>query len=289
MATTFTNVATLSYNGAQIQSNVAVGMIEGMLSVSKYAVNESYAEGDTMTYVVSIVNNSDTAVNGLTVTDDLGAYPYGTGTVQPLTYIAESLQYYQNGVLQPDPAAATTDGLVLSDISVPARGSATLIYAAQVNGYAPLETGASITNTVTVDSPTVTAVTAEESVAVVNAALLSVVKSVSPIPVAENGALTYTFQLLNSGNTAVLDTENAVITDTFDPVLTDISVTLDGTALVEGVDYTYDETTGVFATANGVIAIPAASYSQIEKSGEWNMTPGSVTLAVTGQIGSAAP
>ena len=290
MATTFTNVATLSYNGTQILSNVAVGMIEGMLSVSKYAVNETYSDGDTMTYVVSIVNNSDTAVTGLTVTDDLGAYPFSTGTVQPLTYVAQSLQYYQNGVLQPDPAVSVTDGLVLSDIAVPAGGNTTLVYAAQVNAYAPLETGGTITNTVTVDSAAITAATAEESVAVTNEAQLSVIKSVTPIPVSENGELTYTFQLLNSGNTAVLDTENAVITDTFDPVLTDISVTLDGTALVEGVDYTYDEATGVFATANGVIAIPAATYTQDTSTGEWSMTPGSVTLAVTGKIiGMASP
>ncbi len=286
MATTFTNVATLNYKGEQVQSNIAVGMIEGTLGVSKYAVNETYGEGDTLTYVVSIVNHSCAALNGLTVSDDLGAYPFGTGTVQPLTFVENSLQYYQNGVLQPDPAAATADGLVLSGISVPAGGSVTIIYAATVNGYAPLETGGAITNTVTVDGPNVTAVTAEECVAVTNAAQLSVVKSVTPIPVAENGELTYTLQLLNSGNTAVLETENAVIVDTFDPVLTDITVVLDGTVLIEGVDYTYEETVGEFKTANGVIAIPAATYTQDATTGEWSMTPGSVTLTVTGKISS---
>lgn len=289
MATAFTNVATLSYNGEQVQSNIAVGMIEGMLSVTKYAVNESYSAGDTLTYVVSIVNNSSEAINGLTVTDDLGAYPFDTGTVQPLTYVENSLQYYQDGVLRPDPAVSTADGLVLSDISVPANGSATLVYSASVNAYAPLETGGSITNTVTVDGDAVSAVTAEESVAVANAPELSLVKSVTPIPVAENGELTYTFQLMNSGNTAVLETENAAVTDTFSPALTNISVTLDGTALTDGVDYTYDEATGVFTTGNGVIAIPAATYVQEAATGEWSMTPGSVTLIVTGKIGSAAP
>ena len=289
MATPFTNVATLSYNGRQVQSNIAVGMIEGMLSVTKYAVNETYGEGDTLTYVVSIVNNSDQAITGLTVSDDLGAYPFGTGTVQPLTYVTGSLQYYLNGVLQPDPAAATTDGLVLSGISVPANGNTTIVYSATVNSYAPLETGGAITNTVTVDSTAITAVTAQESVAVTNAAQLSLVKSVTPIPVAENGELTYTFQLLNSGNTAVLDTENATITDTFDPVLTGISVMLDGAALTEGVDYTYVESTGVFTTANGVLSIPAATYTQDPTTGEWSMTPGSVTLTVTGQIGTINP
>ena len=34
MATTFTNTATLSYNGETVQSNVAVGAIEGVLNVS---------------------------------------------------------------------------------------------------------------------------------------------------------------------------------------------------------------------------------------------------------------
>ena len=289
MATTFTNVATLSFNGEQVRSNVTVGLIEGILSVSKYAVNEQYGEGDTLTYVISIVNNSGEPVNGLTVNDDLGAYPFGTGTVQPLTFVENSLQYYQNGVLQPDPAVKTTDGLVLSDISVPANGNAAIVYSAVVNAFAPLETGGSITNTVTAESQTVTAVTAEESVAVTNEAQLSLVKSVTPIPVAENGELTYTFQLLNSGNTAVLDTENAVVTDTFSPALTGITAALDGTALTDGVDYTYDEATGVFATANGVLSIPAAAYTQDPVTGEWSMTPGSVTLTVTGRISTPSP
>lgn len=286
MATTFTNVATLSYNGAQVYSNTAVGMIEEVLSVTKYAVNETYGAGDTMTYVVSVVNNSDAAVNGLTVTDDLGAYAFGTGNVQPMDYIENTLQYYRNGVLQPDPAVSTADGLTLSDISVPANGNVTIVYSTALNDYAPMETGGSITNTVTINGTGVTAVTAQESVAVTNAAQLSVIKSITPIPVAENGELTYTFQLLNSGNTAVLETENAVVSDTFDPVLSNISVSLNGTALIAGTDYTYNEATGVFVTGNGLLSIPAATYTQDPTTGEWSVTPGSSTLTVTGTVGA---
>ena len=32
MATTFTNTATLSYTGGSVQSNIAVGSVEGILS-----------------------------------------------------------------------------------------------------------------------------------------------------------------------------------------------------------------------------------------------------------------
>ena len=284
MATTFTNQAALSYNGVRTLSNIAVGMLEGALSVTKNAVDQEYSAGDTLTYVVSIVNNSGAAVTALTVTDDLGAYPFGTGTVQPLDYVAGSIQYYSNGVLQAAPAVSAASGLAISGISVPAGGSVMLVYDAVVNAYAPLETDAAINNTVTVDGTGVNAVTAEESVAAVSGAQLSVVKSVSPIPVSENGELTYTFQLINTGNTAVLGADNAVITDTFDPLLSDISAALDGAALTPAADYTYDRATGEFATTNGVITIPAATYTQDPETGEWSSTPGTATLIVTGTV-----
>ena len=289
MATTFTNQATLRYNGEAVQSNITVGLIEGTLSVSKQAVEEQYAAGDTITYVVSIVNNSSAALTGLTVTDDLGAYPFATGTIQPLTYVAGSVQYYANGVLQPDPTISTADGLTLTGISVPAAGNVTIIYSATVNEFAPLETGSSITNTVNVSGTDVTEATAVESIAVSNAAALSILKSVTPIPVAENGRLTYTFQLFNSGNTAVPADENASVTDTFDPVLTDIVIMLNGTALTAATDYSYDESTGILSTADGVIAIPAATFTQDPVTGAWSTTPGAATLTVTGTVGAATP
>lgn len=286
MATTFTNQATLSYNGTQVLSNIAVGVLEGTLSITKNAVQESYGAGDTLTYVISIINSGDTAVTGLTLTDDLGAYPFGTGTVQPLTYVTDSVQYYTDGVLQPAPTVSTADGLSVSGITVPASGNTTLIYSATVNSYAPLASGSAITNTAAVDAAGVTAVQAQETVPAAEEAQLSMLKSVSPIPVAENGQLTYTFQLLNAGNTAVLAADDAVVSDTFDPLLSGISAALDGTALTPA-QYSYDPVTGAFSTAQGVIAIPAATYEQDPDTGEWTATPGSVTLTVTGTVVTA--
>ena len=287
MATTFTNTATLSYNGATLRSNVAVGAIEGVLSVGKNTAAQEYSVGETLTYVVSIVNNSDADVTGLTVTDDLGSYIFNTGTVQPLDYVAGSVQYYSNGVLQPAPAVSTADGLAFSNITVPANGSILLIYEATVSEFAPPEVGGVIENTVTVTGTGISDITATESVPATSGAVLAILKSITPIPVAENGTLTYTFQLQNTGNTAVGAADNAVVSDTFAPILTDISVTLDGTALVSGTDYNYSETTGVFSTANGVIAIPAATYTQDPNTGAWSVDPGTATLTVTGTVGTA--
>lgn len=286
MATTFTNTATLNYNGATLRSNVAVGTIEGVLSVTKNTAAQEYTVGETLTYVVSIVNNSDAAVTGLTVTDDLGAYIFNTGTVQPLDYVAGSVQYYSDGVLQPAPTVSTTDGLAFSNITVPANGSVLLIYEATVSEFAPPEVGGVIENTVTVTGADISDIVATESVPATSGAVLSILKSITPIPVAENGTLTYTFQLQNTGNTAVQATDNAIVSDTFSPVLTDISVALDGTALTLGADYNYSETTGVFSTANGVIAIPAATFTQDPATGAWSVDPGTATLTVTGTVGT---
>lgn len=286
MATTFTNQATLSYNGNTVQSNIAVGVIKGVLSVSKNALADDYRVGDTLTYVVSIVNDGETAATDLTVTDNLGAYIFNTGTVQPLTYVDGSVQYYQDGALQPDPAVSTANGLVISGVTAPADGNTLILYSAVVNEFAPLDTNAVIENTVTVTGTDVCDVTATETVEAVETALLSVIKSVTPIPVAENSELTYTFQLQNTGNTEVTAADNAVIADTFAPLLRDISVTLDGAALTAGTDYTYDETTGVFETIPGAIVIPAAAFTQDAATGAWTVTPGSATLVVTGTVGT---
>lgn len=285
MATTFTNQATLSYNGATVRSNVTVGVLEGTLSVTKTAVQSAYTVGDVITYVIAITNSGDAPVVGLTVTDDLGAYPFGADTLQPLTYVDGTVQYYADGVLQPAPAVTTTDGLTIADVTVPAQGSTTLVYAAKVNAFAPLAAGSAITNTVAVSGADVSTVEAQETVPVNDSAQLSMLKTVSPVPVSENGRLTYTFQLQNNGTVAVIGADDAIVSDVFDPVLSDVSVWLDGTLLAPA-DYTYDEITGTFATTAGVIAVPAAVSTQDPVTGEWTTVPGSTTLTVAGNVGT---
>ena len=77
---TFTNVATLSYNGTVVNSNVTTGEIQQMLSATKYALSETYSSDSDITYIVNIVNNGSTAFTNLTLTDNLGAYAYETNT-----------------------------------------------------------------------------------------------------------------------------------------------------------------------------------------------------------------
>lgn len=281
----FTNQAQLAYNDSVINSNIAVGEILEVLSVTKTAVGDDYGADSNLTYVISVVNSGATPFNALTLTDDLGAYAFDTSTLVPLTYNEGTVTYYINGILQPVPAV-TAEGtnLVISGISVPADGNATIVYEASTNRYAPLETGAEITNTVTLSGGGITPVTAEETVTAESEPELSVTKSVSPVPVAENGTLTYTFVIQNVGNTPATADDLAVITDTFNPVLSNLAVTFNGEAWTEPADYTYDETTGVFSSVAGVITVPAATFTQDPATGVWVTTPGVSTLTITGTV-----
>ena len=280
----FTNPATLVYNGGSAVSNVAVGELLEVLTAEKTAVEGTYTPGELVTYVVTIRNTGTGAFNGLTITDDLGGFAGGTGTVYPLTYEDGSILYFINGTLQAAPTVTAGPPLTVSGISVPAGGDAVIVYQARANQFAsPLADG-TITNTVTITGGGLTApVTAEETVTAATGPDVSITKTISPAQVADNGRVTYTFLIQNTGNEPVVATDDAVITDTFDPILTDLVVTYNGTAWTEGINYTYDPATGLFSTIPGQITVPAATFTQ-NPDGSFATTPGTAVLTVTGTI-----
>lgn len=98
----------------------------------------------------------------------------------------------------------------------------------------------------------------------------------------ENGTLTYTFVIQNFGNVAANAATGAVITDTFDPVLSNLTVTFNGTAWTDPTEYTYDETTGVFATAAGGDHGTGSHLYPGSCQWSWVANPGVSTLVVTG-------
>ena len=280
----FTNQAQLTYNNTVTNSNIAVGEIVGVLTASKTPVTSTYTQGDSITYVLNLVNTGSTALTGLTVTDDLGAYDLGGNTIYPLTYTDGSVKYFINGVLQSAPTVNSDTGLIISGINVPADSNATIVYEATVNQYAPLTEGGEITNTATVSGGGITPIEASATVTTESGPLLTITKAISPIPVAENGTVTYTFTIQNIGNTEAVATDNVALTDVFDPILSGVSASFNGVAWTEGTEYTYDDATGTFASTPGAITVPAATYTQDPVSGVWQVTPGSVTLVITGTV-----
>ena len=113
---------------------------------------------------------------------------------------------------------------------------------------------------------------------------LTISKSLCPLVVTDSSEVNYTFVIQNTGNTAVVATDNLTVTDTFTPALSGIVVTLNGTELEEGVGYTYDEQTGAFATLDGAISVPGATYTRDPATGAIITTPGVAVLVVSGTI-----
>lgn len=280
----FYNQATLTYNGTSTQSNTTVGELVATLTITKNNVNQTYTPGERITYVVNLVNSGATAMTGITLTDDLGAYTFGADTRTPLTYVPNTLLYYANGVLQTTPTVTAGPPLTVTGLAVPAGGNIAVVYQADVNEYATPTAGATVTNTATVTGTGITTpLTATSTTTVNDAPRLTVTKSLSPTTVAENGQLTYTFTIQNYGNTETLATDTTTLTDTFNPILNPITVTYNGAAWAAS-NYTYDTATGVFTTTPGAITVPAATATQNETTGIWTVTPGTTILTVSGTV-----
>lgn len=282
----FTNQATLRYNGLTVASNVVTGQLISPLTLTKTAVEDVYAPGDTISYVISVVNDGSVSYDNLSLSDDLGGYEISGGqTAYPLAYVADSVRLFVNGALQPAPTVTAGPPLSVTGISVPAGGNAMLVYETEVTAAAPLTAGSQITNTVTLSGAGLSApLTAEATVTVSAGPELSIIKSLSPAAVAENGQITYTFLIQNSGNEAAGAEAAIAVSDLFDPILSNLAVTLDGQPMAKATAYSYDETTGQFDTVPGAITVPAATYAQDAATGEWIVTPGEATLTVTGTV-----
>ena len=281
----FTNQAQLSYNNTVVNSNVVVGEILEVVSGDKTAIVDTYYADGTVTYAINLINSGNTAITNLTLTDDLGAYAQGTETRVPLTYVDGSVNLFINGVLQPAPAVTVGQTLTVSGITLPANSSLVLVYTVDINGYAPLGVNDNIVNIALVTGNGIpTPITVTETVTPIQEPQLRITKSLEPIPVSENGTLTYRFVIENFGNVAATVGDNVALSDLFDPVLSGVTVNLDGTTWTEGTQYTYNETTGEFNTVPGQITVPAATYTQDTTTGIWSITPGTAVLTVTGTI-----
>ena len=281
----FSNQATLVYNGNTVESNIAYGEILDVLAATKTAVEGTYAPGQLVTYVVTLRNTSSGVLSDLTVTDDLGGYTFNGTTVYPLTYEAGSAALFVDGIPQAAPAVVPGPPLVVSGISIPAGSDAVLVYQARANEFADPAAGGTIVNTITATGDGInTPISATETVTAAIAPQLTISKSFTPAQVVDNDRVTYTFVIQNTGNEAVVATDNATITDVFDPILSALTVTFNGAVWTQGVQYNYNQATGVFTTNPSQIVVPAATYTQDPVTGAYTAVPGTATLIVTGTI-----
>lgn len=282
------NFATVRYTSGGVAetavSNVAEVTLTSSVTLSKVPLGSTYGNDSLLTYILTVQNTSDAAITGITITDDLGTFPYGTATLTPLSF-GENAVLLING--QDSTASLTVDSTdpTLLRFTLPtlaAGATANIVYTAEVNDFAPLEAGGSIVNNATLtadaecaDGTATATVTAEEG------ADLSVFKQMSPNPVVCGSTLTYTLRVSNYGNSLA---ENVQLTDVFDPIPDNITVTRNG-AVLPATDYTYEN--GVLTISAGAPTgdtVPAATFTRDPVTGAVAITPGVVEYVITGTI-----
>jgi hypothetical protein len=82
---TFTNQATLRYNGNVVNSNITTGELLEVLSATKTAVIDSYTQGSNVTYVINIVNSSTITFTGISTIPSQITVPAATYTQDQVT------------------------------------------------------------------------------------------------------------------------------------------------------------------------------------------------------------
>ena len=284
MAQTFQNQAALTYGENTVLSNITSGTIEDAVTLTKTALSPLYDHDCPITYILSIRNNTETPLSGLTLTDNLGAYEQGGVTRYPLTYVEGTTRQYRDGLEVAPPAAVAGPPLVFSDVAVSGGGDTVIVYQAMANAYAPYAADSTIVNTATLTDNECVNAEDTATVTVTDTPDVSITKNLCPSTVGRCETLRYTFTLENYGNTPLLATDNAVFSDTFQPVLRNLVATYNGTVWTAGTEYTYDEASGLFRTNPGFITIPAATIVQDPVSGVYTVTPGVSTLVIAGTI-----
>lgn len=293
MPTQITNQARLTYlyggssRGTAI-SNVATATVEDALEATKTSLETAYRANDEITYIITVANNCCAGDADITVTDNLGSYtPAGCpGPVTPLTYVGPA-SLYVDGVLSTALQVDSGDSQVEFTVpDLPSGSNAIIIYKAQVNGFAPLAAGSSIENKATLSMTGACTQTAEvtDTIGVAAYADVSIVKSMNTCQGGCN-AITYTFELYNSGNAPAT---NVVLTDLFDPVPAITGITVNGEA-VEATEYTFTGGTLTLpaATSAQTVTVPAASISSNCQG--TTVVPGSTEIVVTGELNAAPP
>lgn len=290
---TFSNLATLSFNGTTTNSNLVTGEILEDVMVSKIHVNPNYFTGDDITYAVTIRNLTDQPLTGITLTDDLGRYNYGTNELYPLDFIPFSVRLFNDGTMSMDFSVTMQKPLTITGLSVAANGVTMVLYTAKVNQYAPVTFGSRITNTATVSYAQSNAEsTATSTIYPRPTTELAVHKSLEPKVVGQDRSITYRFEIENSGTlptNMVSETERRCndtalqLIDIFQPKLTLSSVSLNGEALTKTVDYQYDSGTGKFVTMPNRIVVPAATFRRGD-DGTVIVEPGKAVLVIKGTL-----
>ena len=88
MPTQISNFASLTFeygsNKEEVLSNTAFATLQDSVSMSLSSVENSYYLNDTITYVLSIINNGNRNIKNIKISNDLASYTINSGLSQKI-------------------------------------------------------------------------------------------------------------------------------------------------------------------------------------------------------------
>lgn len=126
MPTSFQNMATLTYTGGTVNSNIVTGELREVLDRRKNGGAGELRAGWDGHVCGQPYQQRHHALTGLTISDNLGGYAFGGATLYPLAYLPGSVRYYVNGALQAAPAVNAGPPMTVTGHHGPCPGAAPL-------------------------------------------------------------------------------------------------------------------------------------------------------------------
>lgn len=282
---TINNIASVTYSFGRSETASAVSntattnlIEEYSISGSKITNNETFRNGENLTYQISVSNDGTSSLYNVTISDDLG------GASNPLTFLDGSGTYNINGITAGIIPTGVRPLVFVLPSPLASGETATITFVARVNSA--LDSGVdSITNTATITanegSTTGTQISVSPKPTVTIArgefADVTLTKDVSSAQITAGETFSYRITLLNSGN---LDATGVIVTDTLPEGFTIDSVTseTDGvTTTFSAGDYSVDASTNT-------LTLPSGSTLSITVPAARDGVSGTTVVTITGSI-----
>ena len=291
MPTQISNFASLTFeygsSKEEVLSNTAFATLQDSVNIDLSSVENSYSSNDTITYILSIINNSSRCIKNIKVSNDLASYTINSGisqkTITPLSYEGTSKLYIGGKFFSDIEAEVLSDKIIFNLEEIPALSNALIFYSTRVNKNAELSTGSSLksTSSLTYDGM-INNIESSDTIYVKEKADVTLIKYMYPNLITSGEIITYNFILYNYGN---IEAKNVAFSDTFSPAPLNLNVSVNSDALSsKNYSYINGEIKIPSYGSDFSLSIPPANFIRDENNGAITTKPGSTIITITAKI-----
>lgn len=291
MPTQISNFASLTFeygsSKEEVLSNTAFATLQDSVNIDLSSVENSYSSNDTITYILSIINNSSRCIKNIKVSNDLASYTINSGisqkTITPLSYEGTSKLYIGGKFFSDIEAEVLSDKIIFNLEEIPALSNALIFYSTRVNKNAELSTGSSLksTSSLTYDGM-INNIESSDTIYVKEKADVTLIKYMYPNSITSGEIITYNFILYNYGN---IEAKNVAFSDTFSPAPLNLNVSVNSDALSsKNYSYINGEIKIPSYGSDFSLSIPPANFIRDENNGAITTKPGSTIITITAKI-----